>query len=363
MLHEVFIPNKDLFGGLWPEDRDQWPEDYTAEFDGVPRGFCADLEEGPDAFSWNGVPGTRYRVDAFLPSWAWYENASSLLAKWRLAVFAPREVDPRKPVVMMFGGIGMDYFDTSAWLPALVEKLGCICVAYDTHMTGVRNLEGPYSKFESNIGGFKPKYWNRSFGNDQFTTMTRELSFNARQVMEFVARKYKLPHRRFVTLGFSLGGYYASQIALSQPTCAGCSAGGAMAVISDYWTFVPRVDLPDLPWPFTLVVPDVLKYGAAVAAVRYCAYDLEKAREGQSYYFSYGTEDGMATWCREKEDAYRARIVQNGARFIPTCCPGAPHDPFSCNGRRIDLSKLGDADCEACIGRDMLEGVRQLIRH
>ena len=368
MNHQYFIPNEELFGGLWPDDRDQWPEAYTWVFEGVPRGFCADVlteEMGATTsvrFVWNGVVGTCYKVNAFLPSWDWNECAANKFADWRLAVFAPSNVDRRKPIVVAFTGAGGDISDLGWTLPHVINDLGCICVAFDTHMTGIRNLLGPYRKFEENVISFKEKA-GRNVCTSAFTCMTKELSFNVRQIVEFVARMYKLPHRKFITAGFSLGAYFASQIALSQPNCLGMSGGCGLLHIMDY------VRLPQ--FPSRRVVPLIpslckmlrevlralnvrqLEYWVSVAQIDQVAYELVRARKGQRFYLNCAEGDTvMANLTDEVQDEYRRCISYYGGELICIKFPGG-HSPFI-NGPD-DVGKI------PCVGTGMIASIRELL--
>lgn len=68
---------------LYPE-RLWRPQDVNARFI---------LQQGKDAFSWNGVPGELYHANAPLNATALGEAFRSRFSHWRLAVFAPADLE------------------------------------------------------------------------------------------------------------------------------------------------------------------------------------------------------------------------------------------------------------------------------
>lgn len=198
-------------------------------------------QQGRHAFSWNGVPGELYHAWAPLNATAWGEEFRARFAHWRLALFAPEDLEYTHrivPIVFCFTGIGSDYYDNALYLQKIVNELGCIAVTFDTHLTGERHLaDSSSSNSETNF--FKSidrmEACGCSMRNDCFREITEELAFNALQITSFICQRFGLPEMPpCVTLGFSLGGFYAHQIALQTPHCLGCVAGGAAPDIMLY---------------------------------------------------------------------------------------------------------------------------------
>ena len=71
------------------------------------------LQQGKDSFSWRGIPGELYHAYAPLHSDCWGDDVREAFAHWRLAIFAPSDVEHTRrdtPIVFTFAGIGDDYF-------------------------------------------------------------------------------------------------------------------------------------------------------------------------------------------------------------------------------------------------------------
>ena len=209
--------------------------DLTADFE---------LVHGRDAFSWKGVPGELYHVNAPLNSNIWNETFRRHLGHWRCAVFTPEgfERNPRPlPIVFTFAGIGGDYSDSAVYLPKIVQEMGCIMVAFDLHLTGLRvltdnkDLNKGEEHFGLSIGIMKEA--GRPIDNDCMAQFVHEQAFNIMQVCAMLKERYKIPCEDYppiVTLGFSLGGFYAFQSALQLPGCIGAVCGGASADICGF---------------------------------------------------------------------------------------------------------------------------------
>lgn len=78
-------------------------------------GILADLNCGRGANVLAGAvyPGERYQAYAPLNSECWGDDVREAFAHWRLAVFAPADIEHSHritPIVFTFAGIGDDYF-------------------------------------------------------------------------------------------------------------------------------------------------------------------------------------------------------------------------------------------------------------
>lgn len=205
---------------------------------GVPCRF--ELRQGRDSFSWRWIPGELYQVYAPLNSNCWDESVRETFAHWRMAVFAPHNLEHTHrvvPVVFCFAGIGDDFFKNELYLPTIVNELGCIFVAFDPHMTGERIFGpqnwDPLKKYSKNIRSLNEHGYHLT--NDGFREMNEELAFNVLQITSMLCQRFSLPEMPpCITLGFSLGGFFSHQIAMQTPHCFGCVGGGAAPDIMKY---------------------------------------------------------------------------------------------------------------------------------
>ncbi len=198
------------------------------------------LQQGRDSFSWRGVPGELYHAYAPLHSDCWGDDIRETFAHWRLAIFAPWDLEHTHrdtPIIFGFPGIGDDYHKNELYIPTVVHELGCIFVAFDPHMTGERIFGqhdfDPLKKYGKNIRVLREKGYE--LDNDSFREMNEELAFNVLQITSMICERFglsKMPP--CITLGFSLGGFFAHQIAMQTPHCFGCVGGGAAPDIRLY---------------------------------------------------------------------------------------------------------------------------------
>ncbi len=198
------------------------------------------MKQGRDSFSWRGVPGELYHAYAPLHSDCWGDEVRDTFAHWRLAIFAPSDIEHTHrdtPIIFTFAGIGDDYFKNELYLPTIVNELGCIFVAFDPHMTGERIFGqhdyDPLKKYGKNVRVFQEK--GCVMNNDAFREFNEELAFNVLQITSMICERFglsKMPP--CITLGFSLGGFFAHQIAMQTPHCFGCVGGGASPDIMQY---------------------------------------------------------------------------------------------------------------------------------
>lgn len=217
----------------------KWDNDTVATFTRV---------AGKDEFGW-GVPGERYEVDAPLYSRAWEDDYLEGFRKWRMAVFAPEDLEknPRiVPVVFVFAGIGGDYSLNGIYVPHIVKDMDCICVAFEPHMHGERvlgkhnpNIWGE-KRLEISLDYMEKKAYNlkseRYHLNDAlFKEMIDEMAFNVHQITCMLCQRYQLPGvPPCIMLGFSLGAFYAYQLSLLTPHCIACIGGGGVPDITKF---------------------------------------------------------------------------------------------------------------------------------
>lgn len=213
-----------------------------------------ELREGRECFRWRDIPGERYQVYAPLNSDCWGDDIREAFAHWRLAVFAPSDIEHTHrivPIVFTFAGIGDDYFKNELYLPTIVNELGCIFVAFDPHMTGERIFGprdwDPLKQYAQNIRVLEEKGYRMN--NDFFRALNEELSFNVLQITSMICQRFGLPEMPpCITLGFSLGGFFSHQIAMQTPHCFGCVGGGA----------APDINLYGGPFGFARKIPGCL---------------------------------------------------------------------------------------------------------
>lgn len=214
-----------------------YPERFW-KTNGAPCRF--ELREGRESFRWRGIPGERYQAYAPLNSECWGDDVREAFAHWRLAVFAPADIEHSHritPIVFTFAGIGDDYFKNELYLPTIVNELGCIFVAFDPHMTGDRIFGprdwDPLRMYAKNIQVLEEK--GHTMNDDYFREFTEELTFNVLQITSMICERFGLPEMPpCITLGFSLGGFFSHQIAMQTPHCFGCVGGGAAPDIMLY---------------------------------------------------------------------------------------------------------------------------------
>lgn len=203
-----------------------------------------DLVAGRENFGWNGVGGELYHAYAPLESTEWQIGEAAAytdhFARWRCAVFAPDDIywsHRVVPVVYAFTGIGSDYYDNSLYLWSVVKDLDCIFVTFDTHLTGMRvltdNKEPNNDHFAESIHIMEQHQCDMR--DDVFREFVEELSFNVQQIQDMIRQRFCYPSiPPCLMLGFSLGGFYASQLARIVPNCIGCVGGGASPEIMQY---------------------------------------------------------------------------------------------------------------------------------
>lgn len=267
------------------------------------------FRQGKDSFSWNGVPGELYHAWAPLNATAWGEEFRRKFAHWRLAVFAPADIEythRQVPVVFTFTGIGSDYYDNALYLHKIVNELGCIFVAFDTHLTGERHLA------DHDQGGCEANFYKSiaimdemecRMRNEFFKEMNEELAFNVLQITSFLCQRFGLREMPVCyTLGFSLGGFYAHQIALQTPHCLGCVGGGAAPDIMLYkgpynlarmipdpvsdaakW-FLEKIDLQNFP-------PQLASFVKALRAISKSPFTGPPVNPFTEFHFVVGSKD------------------------------------------------------------------------
>ncbi len=203
-----------------------------------------DLVAGRENFGWNGIGGELYHAYAPLESTEWQIGEAAAytdhFARWRCAVFAPDDIywsHRVVPVVYAFTGIGSDYYDNSLYLWSVVKDLDCIFVTFDTHLTGMRvlteNKEPNNDHFAESIHIMEQHQCDMR--DDVFREFVEELSFNVQQIQDMIRQRFCYPSiPPCLMLGFSLGGFYASQLARIVPNCIGCVGGGASPEIMQY---------------------------------------------------------------------------------------------------------------------------------
>lgn len=322
------------------------------------------LQQGRDSFGWNGIPGELYHAWAPLNATAWGEEFREKFAHWRLAVFAPHDLEHTHrmvPVVFTFTGIGSDYFDNALYLHKIVNELDCIFVAFDTHLTGERHLAehrqgNSEANFYKSIDIMDDKQCNMR--NDFFREMNEELAFNVLQITSFLCQRFGLPKMPLCyTLGFSLGGFYAHQIALQTPHCFGCVGGAAAPDIMLYrgpYDLARRVPnwladtakkvLKKINTP--IVPPQLASFAKALRAIDRSPFNGPPVNPSTEFHFIVGTRDY----------AFNAQEVVNTCAALPYniyghIAEGGTHTPC----------EVGNAGKLTAVGQGMLDYLAHVI--
>lgn len=302
-----------------------------------------------EPFAWNHVKGYLFESYAPLPAKHWNQNAINKFASWRCAIFPPDNIDPNKPIVLAFTGIGGDFSDTGWIVPHVTQGMKTIFVAFETHMTGTRNLLAPYENIGKNVMQLDKYDAHNGFSSDLFIEIVQELSFNTHQITELVKQVFNLEDIKFVTTGFSLGAYYSAQLAFSHPNCLGFSIGGGSPFISDYYSLLRKLasplssllrKIPNMPWY------------ECILRTKYDAYDYLNAPDNQSYILNYGKKDIL---CKpsKKITQFKTNIKNKSKNTIINNLENCNHDPGPIN-------KLWETKFPH-IGKKMIEGLYEIV--
>lgn len=329
------------------------------------KGLSAEFElmEGKDRFQWSGMPGESYRVYAPLPAREWEKGEAASFREhfgnWRCAVFTPRDMDeaPRvRPVVVAFTGIGADYSDNQIYIRRIVEQMGAIMVTFDTHLTGLRvltwdkNVDGNPWRFYTSLRIMKD--FKRPFNNDCMQEFTAEMAFNIEQVCMMIHQRYGLPVDELppvITLGFSLGGYYAARIAGLLPNCIGCSSGAASFDIMHYGgMFGMARTVPECLLRMSGIFGPLAAYANLALAIKNTTYHpfngATASGEDIPFRFIIGTNDEIVNY-RELEGACQ----RSGRNWKVVTIPGVHHTPVDV--KTIEMNGVGNGMLDAVAER------------
>lgn len=307
------------------------------------------LAAAKDEFGWSGVPGELYFAEAPLNATAWGEEFRKAFSHWRCAVFAPDKMPlpHRIPIVFLFTGISGDYCDTAIWLPKLMQEGNCIVVAFDTHLTGIRNLLDPGCYAEDAFVGSLKKMERDDcvMRNAAFREMIEEMAFNVWQIRAFLTMRYGVDKDApLYMMGFSLGGFYATQLALCLMDCKMCVAGGAAPDINLYSGLLFGT-MRKLPEWFTALFRqiDAITEAKAVRRVTETPFDIaQPASPSLQVHYVIGEDDSIVSADCVKEYCDNKRVTG------PVCVnpiPSVGHTP----GGQGKLNQLGECMVDTLI--------------
>lgn len=331
---QYYVNNKELNEIVRQNGEPVFPERFWAE--GAEKAVFT-LRAGKTEFAWNGYPGELYEAWAPLNATAWGEEERARFAHWRCAVFTPADMNREDiPVVLAYTGISGDFSDTALFLRPVVEKLGCIFVAIDTHMTGERHLADEETawnnRFRMSLLHLERK--GCVLRDDFFKEAVEELAFNACQVLSLIQQLCAMAtFPKAATLGFSLGGFYAAQVACYLPSCLGTVAGaGAPDILLYKGLFKVMRTCPNFVYELAMKIPEdsiaaLLAQFISIKRVHKTPIALSEKSDVSQTYFIIGEKDKIVSVAEVK--AFCAPNPVLRAISVPECghtpCVQTPH--------------------------------------